>query len=73
VNIYPNPFDNFLYCEDLDKFDYMEVYDLQGRLWRESSITPNERVINLDNIPRGMYLLRLEGKSNQESFKIVKE
>jgi len=73
VKIYPNPFETLLYCEDLGKFDQMEVYDLQGRLWRRSYITPNDRVINLDNIPKGMYLLRLEGKSSQESFKIVKK
>jgi aryl-phospho-beta-D-glucosidase BglC (GH1 family) len=73
VNIYPNPFDTFLYCRDLDKFDYIEVYDMQGRLWRRSFLHPNDKVINLDNIPQGMYFLRLEGKSNQESIKIVKE
>jgi aryl-phospho-beta-D-glucosidase BglC (GH1 family) len=73
VNIYPNPFDTYLYCRELGKFDFLEVYDLQGRLWRRSFIAPNERVINLDNIPKGMYVLRLEGESNQESIKIVKE
>jgi len=73
VNIYPNPFDTFLYCKDLDKFDYMEVYDLQGRLWRRSFIDPNDKVINLDNVPKGMYLLRLEGKGSQASIKIIKE
>jgi hypothetical protein len=73
VNIYPNPFDTFLYCKDLNKFDYTEVYDLQGRLWRRSFIGPHDTVINLDNIPQGMYLLRLEGKNNQEHIKIIKE
>jgi aryl-phospho-beta-D-glucosidase BglC (GH1 family) len=73
VNIYPNPFETLLYCEDLDKFDYMEVYDLQGRLWRRSFIETHDRVINLDNIPKGMYLLRLEGKGKQASIKIVKK
>ena len=73
VYIYPNPFDTFLYCRDLDKFDYMEVYDLQGRLWRRSFIDRNEKVIHLDNIPQGMYLLQLEGNSYQERFKIIKE
>jgi hypothetical protein len=68
-----NPFDTYLYCRELGKFDFLEVYDLQGRLWRRSFIAPNERVINLDNIPKGMYVLRLEGESNQESIKIVKE
>jgi aryl-phospho-beta-D-glucosidase BglC (GH1 family) len=73
VNLYPNPFESLLYCEDLGKFDHMEVYDMQGRLWSRSSITPGDQVINLENVPKGMYLLRLEGKSNQESFKIVKK
>jgi hypothetical protein len=73
VNIYPNPFDTFLYCRDLAKFDYLEVYDLQGRLWRRYFIDPHDKVINLDHIPQGMYLLRLEGKSNQERIKIVKK
>jgi len=73
LNIYPNPFETLLYCKDLDKFEYLEVYDLQGRLWRRSSIHPNEQVINLENIPQGMYVLRLEGKSNRESIKIVKK
>ena len=73
LNFYPNPFESLLYCEDLDKFDYLEVYDLQGRLWRRSFLESNDQVINLDNIPKGMYLLRLEGKGNQEGFKIVKK
>jgi aryl-phospho-beta-D-glucosidase BglC (GH1 family) len=73
LNIYPNPFKTLLYCQDLDKFEYLEVYDLHGRLWRRSSIHPNEQVINLENIPQGMYVLRLEGNSVQESIKIIKK
>ena len=73
VNIYPNPFATYLFCMDLDKFDYIEVYDLHGRLWRRAFIDPGDMVINLENIPQGMYLLRLEGKHYQESIKIVKE
>ena len=73
VNIYPNPFDKFLYYRDLGKFDFLEVYDLQGRLWKRSFIEAHDQVINLDEIPKGMYLLRLEGKGNRESFKIVKK
>ncbi len=73
VNIYPNPFETTLYYEDLNKFDRLEVYDLKGRLWRKSSIDSNEKVINLENIPKGLYLLRLESKTDRTSFKIIKE
>jgi glucose/arabinose dehydrogenase len=68
INIYPNPWIDILNIE-LESLDFtfssLELSDLNGRIIRQISLQ-NETSIQLDRdeIPTGLYFLRLNGKQN---------
>lgn len=57
----PNPSNGIITFRD--KIDYLEVFDLQGRLMLATSVTQN--FTDLSSLENGMYLLRTFFKNNQ--------
>ena len=39
--------------------DFIEVYDLQGRLWRRVEVNANEVVLDAHGLPSGMFMLKI--------------
>lgn len=68
LRIYPNPAKDFLYVEG--EFDFLEIYDLTGRLlYRSESGSASTTVIPVRDFTSGCYLLRTES----QSLKFVKD
>jgi len=66
--IYPNPVSNIIHI----KTDYRgncKVFDFSGKLLLEKTIIEELTQINIEDFPRGIYILRFE---NGESYKIIK-
>lgn len=76
VRIYPNPISDQVTVEGRSFNEvngkYLKVYDLQGRMIRSLRIQAEKTVINMTNLPAGMYLLSFEEMGKREMFKIVK-
>ena len=53
--------------------DRIQLYSLMGDLLYSSKITSAEMKINLDNHPRGMYLITTSIKGKTHTYKVVKE
>lgn len=59
ANIYPNPATNYIYVEMGDKTEAkLKIYDILGSEVMAQKITSNN-VIDISNIPEGMYIFRL--------------
>jgi hypothetical protein len=76
ISLYPNPTDNFIYLKhDLLSLDNLkwQLFDIQGRLLTETSITINTQTIDLSDFSKAVYFLKVTD-NNQEfkTFKIVK-
>lgn len=74
--IYPNPVINNLILSiknfDLENLNY-QLFDIQGKIISNQSITSDQTTINLENNPTGIYVLKVNSNSKEiKSFKIIK-
>jgi hypothetical protein len=70
VKIYPNPVADNLHIAFLDEDTHqIEILDILGKI-RYSAMSEPEHIINLNTWPRGLYILKIDGKTDR---KIIKE
>ena len=74
VSVYPNPFTNHLTIAVAMLDDEHEglMYTIQGKPIRNFRLTENETVIDLADLPRGIYYLKLRLMTTH-TFKVVKQ
>ena len=72
AKVYPNPAIDYLSIETKEMVQRLEVYDALGR--RAISKAPNQNNFSLDisNLEKGIYILKLQTKEGIGSFKLIK-
>ena len=72
AKVYPNPAIDYLSIETKEVVQMLEVYDALGR--KAISKTPNQNNFSLDisNLEKGIYILKLQTNEGIGSYKIVK-
>ena len=76
INFMPNPVVDMLKIElNGNSYNSVRVYDLSGRLEYSGNISADEASLTIDfaNRKNGMYVIRLIGTNNIETFKVVKK
>ena len=68
ISVYPNPTDVKLTI-DAKNFESVEVYDISGRLIIQSAL----KTIDLEEQPKGLYLLKIKANGEIQEFKVFKE
>ncbi|GMQ25821.1 hypothetical protein Aoki45_25030 [Algoriphagus sp. oki45] len=74
IKIYPNPsFTGNLTLEspNLDQWTFVELFSTSGKKIQERQILKGEQVIYLENLPRGLLLLRFSGPRGFMQEKIL--
>lgn len=75
IKLYPNPASSLLnvQIEDKKRFTHLEVVSQNGKVILKSNIENHDATIqiNINSLPNGFYVLRLEGDSFQ-SFPFIK-
>ncbi len=67
--VYPNPTTGILVLKNLTGNEkYVDVYSPEGRLVQRSAISDTNATVDIQNLNRGIYILRIGGKS----IKVVK-
>ena len=70
VNVYPNPFNNFLYVSLVSKDKiFWEISDIRGRVIK-SGLNSNVWEINTSQLFNGIYFLRLKKDENELIYKL---
>lgn len=75
IRIYPNPFSDKLYIEiDQDHYNLTQVfvYDIYGREVFSTSDLKNNLCLNLDFLPRGLYMLTFKTGGISKFRKLLK-
>lgn len=78
VEVFPNPVKDFIHLKfkggDIDKKYSIKLFNLSGSLLYEgSSIGSDEYTIDAVNIPKGVFLLKINNKTHEVVTKIVKQ
>ena len=68
VKVYPNPTSGKLTI-DAENYEGVEVHDVSGRLIIKSSLN----IIDLEEQPKGLYLLKVNANGTTQEFKVFKE
>jgi hypothetical protein len=66
ISLYPNPANNELHSTK--HFDQLQIFNLGGKLIFTSEYHPN---INIQEIPNGIYLVKIISKDTIESTKLI--
>lgn len=71
--IYPIPAKNTLYLKNIDQYDHLSVYSMDGRKILEKNIQGSEPEYNLDlsSIVGGIYSIRLQGNQKYHAMQFV--
>lgn len=74
VTVRPNPFSGVLYLRNLEGVDRVEVYGLMGNRAASYDLSgESERVLSLDSLPSGVYVLRLMSGGQSRAMRVVKQ
>jgi len=69
VSVYPNPVtENLTVSMNFKKAETAEIYSLEGRKISETNINSNNNVINVSNLNKGVYLLKIKGTDIVQKF-----
>lgn len=71
IKIYPNPMDDYLYIhlKSPTKNDKIKIYDFNGRIIVDQRLEKNETIINVRNLNKGIYNLKIGDKYSQKILK----
>lgn len=71
--IYPNPVTDLLGIENLEFFDLIKIYDINGRLMKIINFSENEKKINVSDFSQGLYFLEIQIDNIKHVEKFLKK
>ena len=73
VRIYPNPAQDFVKIQSENNMQSIELYDLRGRLLKAASIDDFKCEMNINDLAKGIYMIRVKTGGNTESIRLIKK
>ncbi|SDI08583.1 T9SS type A sorting domain-containing protein [Chryseobacterium jejuense] len=71
INIYPNPVKDILYIKSSNEVTKAEIYDTVGRVINSMGV--KENTVNVSDLPKGNYLIKLFLKDKVSVQKFIKD
>lgn len=73
IEIFPNPFKNRLYLNNLFDIDKVEIHNANGQLIEEFKINSNKIFINFEKLNAGVYFFKfIEKNKNEIVHRVIK-
>jgi hypothetical protein len=74
-SIYPNPCSDYIIVEQPGEYSdsRLEIFSQSGTLVLSVPMTSEKNVVDISNVPRGIFFCRLNGKNGVRVEKLVKE
>jgi len=72
VSVYPNPAVDYIYIKNLPEKTTILIFNLQGKLIKNSIVNETER-IDVNDLPHGVYVIKLSGKKIETVVRFVKQ
>src|SRR6185312_12866364 len=77
ITVHPNPFSNTIKIASESKSDVtgkvIRLYDITGRLFKTQTIQSQTTVLDVSNLPFGMYILKIEDSNGSLIYKLIKQ
>ncbi|MCT8341026.1 immune inhibitor A [Flavobacteriaceae bacterium TK19130] len=72
-SLYPNPTKGILNINTQTSEYSMTIFNVQGQLVQEEKSLSGSNSIDVSNLASGLYLVRLTGETNSQTFKVLKQ
>ena len=72
VTLYPNPTSDFVRISAGESIDLVRVFDVTGRVVEESSPEKSDFSLNVSNLSKGVYLVKLNSGDKESTTKLIK-
>lgn len=74
LNIYPNPFDNFVNIESDNTINRISLFNILGKkVYEEIFLSTHFYTVNMLDLPKGTYMIQIETNESVLSSKLIKE
>ncbi len=77
ITVYPNPFSNEISISSKNSSDLIgkpvKLYDVTGKLLNSQIIKLQKTSISVNNLPAGIYFLKIDGTKTPQVFKLIKQ
>ena len=73
INLYPNPSTKNITVESTSKIDYIQIYNLSGKMVKSVSIKERTATIKVSDLSPGVYLISITNKNGTTSKQFIKE
>ncbi len=73
-NLFPNPASNYIQLQRFDEgVGQMEIISASGKLMRWEAVQEDMTLVDISNLPSGLYILRYTCDQNTHTIRFVKE
>lgn len=72
VTLYPNPTSDFVRISAGESIDLVRVFDVTGRVVKESSPNKSDFSLNVSGLSKGVYLVKLNSGDKEATTKLIK-
>jgi hypothetical protein len=72
VHLYPNPTSDFVSISAGESIDLVRVFDVTGRVVKESTPDKSDFSLNVSNLSKGAYLVKLNAGKKEATTKFIK-
>ncbi|MDR9399737.1 MAG: T9SS type A sorting domain-containing protein [Salibacter sp.] len=72
--LYPNPAENYVrieFTDELNSSNQIEIFNTLGAMVRSQKVSGKRANIQLDNMPAGIYLVRVSGSDINETKRLI--
>ena len=73
IAIYPNPATNFIKIESENRVDNVEIYSTLGKLVKKYINLSKEQRLEVSELPKGIYMVKINSVKKNYLFKLIKE
>jgi hypothetical protein len=73
IEIYPNPAKDKITIDGISGYQSIRINDVSGRIVYDKKITQGSETINISNLPKGIYIIKLTGDVDVQSLKFLKQ
>lgn len=73
MSLYPNPVKESLTITNTNSLETLELYTITGQLVLKQPAADTTTIINLDNLPSGIYILKTSNQQASKTMQLIKE
>ncbi len=73
ISVYPNPAKNNIYIQGAQNFSQASISDVSGKILIHASVNSSNQFIDISQLSRGIYFVKITSVNSMQTLKFIKE